>query len=300
MEVGADPNSVNVMCVGDTEPIALFLASWEARPHKDSTELLRAYSQAHYEILPEKVDYFKCKEESLLKYDKGQVVNLDGSPIEYFLMLYAKAFGKAVHVGATLLSDEQEAILRQQWNMVGIDSWRSLLRNASSSAWCDTLEGVTNELLVDFWPDDCPEKLKEVQGYALNFIPRYLAHYALKFLNNESRRYLKDLSLLGNKCFYDMFSAAILSQTPVEDGFEEPEDTLTADALATGEKRNLEKAEKQLGRLKGEVVLDEAMERLNAQKALNKKDEYADSEQLDISPVMSSGSSSEFCPLILQ
>jgi hypothetical protein len=39
----------------------------------------------------------------------------------------------------------------------------------------------------------------------------------------------------------------------VEDGFEEPEDTLIADVLATAEKRNLEMAKKkQLGRLKRE------------------------------------------------
>jgi hypothetical protein len=78
IEAGAGPNSRNGMCVGDTDPIALFLASWEARPHKDSMELLWAYSQAHYEILPEKVDYFKRKEESLLYDNKGQVINLDG------------------------------------------------------------------------------------------------------------------------------------------------------------------------------------------------------------------------------
>jgi hypothetical protein len=227
-------------------------------------------------------------------YDKGKVINLDGSPIDYFFMLYAKVFEKAVYVGATLLLNEREALLRQEWRMMGIDSWRSLMRNASSPAWCDTLEGGTKALLVDFWLDDCPEEFKEVQGYALIFIPRYLAHYALKFLNKELRRYLKDLSLLGNKGFYDMFSAAILSQAHVEDGFEEPEDTLTADALATAEKRNLEKAEKQLGRIKGEA--DEAMERLNAQKALDKKDEYADSVQLHISPVISPGSSSVLSP----
>jgi hypothetical protein len=204
---------------------------------EEMLDRMEAGAGSHYEILPEK-DYFKCKEESLL-YDKGKVINLDGSPIEYFFMLYAKAFEKAVYVGVTLLLNEWEALLRQQWRMVGIDSWRSLMQNANSPAWCDTLEGVTKALLVDFWPDDYPEELKEVQGYALIFIPRYLAHYALKFLNKESRRYLKDLSLLGNKGFYDMFSAAILSQTHVEDGFEEPEDTLTADALATAEKRNL-------------------------------------------------------------
>jgi hypothetical protein len=73
------------MCVGDNDPIALFLAAWEARPHKDTTEILRAYSQAHYEILPKKVETPKHKEESLL-YDKGQVIDLDGSPIGYLLL----------------------------------------------------------------------------------------------------------------------------------------------------------------------------------------------------------------------
>jgi hypothetical protein len=178
--------------------------------------------------------------------------------------------------------------------MVGIVSWRSLLRNTSSPAWCDDLEGVTKELMVDFWPDDCPEEFRAVQEYALNLIPLYLAHYALKVLNNESRWYRKDLSLLGNKGFCDAYNAAILSQTSVEDGFEEPEDTLIADVLATAKKRNLRTAEKQLGRLKGEV--DEVMERLNVQKALDEKDAFNDSEQLDISPVVSSGSSSVLSP----
>jgi hypothetical protein len=168
-----------------------------------------------------------------------------------FFMLYAKAFEKAVYVGATLLLDEREALLRQKWHMVGIVSWRSLLRNTSSPAWCDDLEGVTKELMVDFWPDDCPEEFRAVQEYALNLILLYLAHYALKVLNNESRWYLKDLSLLGNKGFRDAYNAAILSRTSVEDGFEEPEDTLIADVLETAKKRSLRTAEKQLGDLKG-------------------------------------------------
>lgn len=292
LKAGVEPISLDSMCVDDTDPIALFLATWEARPHKDSTELLRAYSQAHYEVLPAE-PYFQRKEGALL-YDKGKVINLDGSPIDYFFMLYAKAFEKAVYVGATLLLDKRETLLRQEWRMVGIDSWRSLMRNASSSKWCDTLEGVTKALLVDFWPDDCPEELKKVQEYALILIPPYLAHYAFKFLNKESSRYLKDLSLFGNKGFYDNFSAAVLSLTPVKDGFEEPEDTLIADALATAEKRNLEEAEKQLGKIKGDA--DEVMKRLNAQKALDEKDEDVDAGQLDISPVISSGSSSVLSP----
>jgi hypothetical protein len=44
--------------------------------------------------------------------------------------------------------------------------------------------------------------------------------------------------------FHDMYAAAVLSQTSVEDGFEEPEDTFLADALATAEKCNMEKAGK--------------------------------------------------------
>ena len=51
--------------------------------------------------------YFQRKEGALL-YDKGKVINLDGSPIDYFFMLYAKAFEKAVYVGATLLLDKRE------------------------------------------------------------------------------------------------------------------------------------------------------------------------------------------------
>jgi hypothetical protein len=34
-----------------------------------------------------------------LLYDKGQKINLDDSPLEYFFMLYAKVFEKAVYVG---------------------------------------------------------------------------------------------------------------------------------------------------------------------------------------------------------
>jgi hypothetical protein len=84
--------------------------------HGDFASLL----QAHYEILPKKVETPKHKEESLL-YDKGQVIDLDGSPIGYFFMLYAKAFEKAVYVGATLLLDEREALLNTSKMAYGRD-----------------------------------------------------------------------------------------------------------------------------------------------------------------------------------
>jgi hypothetical protein len=46
--------------------------------------------------------------------------------------------------------------------------------------------------------------------------------------------------------FHDVYTAAVLSQTSVEDGFEEPEDTFIADALAAAEKRNMEDEGNQL------------------------------------------------------
>jgi hypothetical protein len=101
MASGVGPNG---MCVGDKDPIALLLATWEGRPHEDTTALLRAYSQVKNDILPTKVGIPKYKEEPLL-YDKDQEINLDDSPLEYFFMLYAKAFEKAVYIGATLLID---------------------------------------------------------------------------------------------------------------------------------------------------------------------------------------------------
>jgi hypothetical protein len=106
---------------------------------------------------------------------------------------------------------------------------------------------MTNQMLVDFWPEDCPEDFRKVQGFVLYLIPQFLAHYARRVLSKSSRRYLKDLSLLGHMGFHDMYAAAVLLQTSMEDGFEEPEDTFLADALATAEKRNMEKAGKQLG-----------------------------------------------------
>ena len=66
LKAGVEPISLDSMCVDDTDPIALFLATWEARPHKDSTELLRAYSQAHYEVLPKKGALFPTQGRSVV------------------------------------------------------------------------------------------------------------------------------------------------------------------------------------------------------------------------------------------
>jgi hypothetical protein len=107
MASGVGPNG---MCVGDKDPIALFLVTWEGRPHEDTTALLWAYSQAKNDILPTKVGIPKLKEETLL-YDKDQEIHLDDSPLEHFFMLYAKAFEKAVYVGAAMLSNDQEILL---------------------------------------------------------------------------------------------------------------------------------------------------------------------------------------------
>jgi hypothetical protein len=133
------------------------------------------------------------------------------------------------------------------WLMLGITSWRTLLNNTGSPQWCQDLEGVTYRMLVNFWPEDCPEDFRKVQDFALYLIPRFLAHYARRVLSKSSWRYLKDLSLLGHTGFHDVYTAAVLSQTSVEDGFEEPEDTFLADALAAAEKRNMENAGKRLG-----------------------------------------------------
>jgi hypothetical protein len=248
MASGVGPNG---MCVGEKDPIALFLASWEGIPHKDTTA-------AKNDILPTKVGIPKRKEGTLL-YDKDQEISLDDSPLEYFFMLYAKAFEKAVYIGAAMLNDDQEVLLREMWLMLGITSWKTLLNNMGSSQWCKDLEAVTYRTLAHSWPKDCPEDFRKVQDFALHLIPWFLAQYARKVLSKSSRWYLKDLSLLGHTGFHDAYSA-VLSQTSVGDGFEEPEDTIITDALAAAEKWNVEDEGEQLERLKGEV--DDLMTRV--------------------------------------
>jgi hypothetical protein len=282
----------NGLCVENDDPIVLILEAWEGRAPKGSTEILRAYSQASNDILPKKVDTFKRKEEPLL-YDKDQKINLDDSPLEHFFILYAKAFEKAVYIGAAMLADYQEELLRGMWLMVGITSWKALLNNVKSATWCEDLKGLTKQMLVYFWPEDCSEDFRKIQEFALVLIPLYMAHYAQKVLDCESRRYLKDLSLLGNKGFYDMFAAAVMSGTPMDDGFEEPEDDLIAEVLAKAETRGMASTERKLGRLKGEA--DDIMERVQIKKS-TEDSEFTDSGQLSVSPVVSSGSSSIMSP----